>query len=140
MESDDVVLAPSIGPRTAERLLAVEIKTVGDLLAADPGVVSEALDTRHITARTVRDWQMQARLVMAIPGLRGMDAQLLVGTGHEEVAQIARAEPEKLAAAIRAYAATPDGERVVRSAKLPDAELIGRWIARAKAPDALKAA
>ncbi len=94
----DVVDGPSIGPKTAERLYPHGIKTVRDLIKADPAVLAVLADTRHITPETITDWQDQARLVCTVPGLRGTHAQLLVGAGYRSAERIAAAEADKLCA------------------------------------------
>ena len=128
---DDIEAAPSIGPKTAERLIAVGLIKVADLLAADPERTATAIGLRHITAQTIRDWQDQARLVMEVAGLRGTHAQLLVGAGFRNAAAVAEADPVALSAAILAFATTREGERVLRSGDAPDIERIRQWIASA---------
>jgi predicted flap endonuclease-1-like 5' DNA nuclease len=136
----DVVDAPSIGPRTAERLVAAGIRTIGDLLAADPGVLAEELATDHIRARTVGDWQDQARLVCEIPGLRGTHAQLLTGAGFRSAKAIAEADPVRLSAAVLKFCQTSEGQRVLRSGDTPDLEKIKVWVTEAARVAAAKAA
>lgn len=125
---DRIEAAPSIGPKTAERLIAIGLATVGDLVAADPGDAAMRIGARHITSETIADWQDQARLVMSVPGLRGTHAQLLVGAGFRSVEAIASAEPATLSAAVLRFATTRDGERVLRSGDPPDIERIKTWI------------
>jgi hypothetical protein len=128
----DVVDGPSIGPKTAERLYAHNIKTVRDFLKADPGALSVLLDARHITAEAISSWQDQARLVCTIPGVRGTHAQLLVGAGYATADAIADAEPEKLCADVLAFAVSPAGQRLLRSGEVPDIERITSWLEAAR--------
>ncbi len=134
--ADDVEKAPSIGPKTAERLAGVGIKTVAQFLAADPATVAEQLDVRHITSATITDWKDQARLVMRVPGLRGTHAQFLVGSGYRTAEAIAAVAPEKLCADVLAYAGSPDGQRLLRDGSPPDVGKIKGWIASAAAAKA----
>ncbi len=126
--SDDIEAAPSIGPKTAQRFYAIGIRTVAQLLDADPFELADKIEARHITAETIADWQDQAHLVIAIPGLRGGHAQLLVGAGYHTVAAIAAADPTGLSADILTYAATPDGQRILRDGNPPDIEKIKTWV------------
>jgi predicted flap endonuclease-1-like 5' DNA nuclease len=131
--TDGLEAAPSIGPKTAERLAVAGLHTIADLLAADPDVVAAQAGTRSIDAETVRDWQAQARLVSTIPGLRGTGAQLLVGAGYRSLETIASADAGKLCADVLAYAATAAGNRILRDGQPPDIERIKSWCESAKA-------
>jgi Domain of unknown function (DUF4332) len=128
----DVVDGPTIGPKTAERLYPHGIKTVGDLLEAEPAALAVLLGNRHIMPETVADWQDQARLVCTVPGLRGTHAQLLVGAGYRSAPAIAAAEADKLCADVLAFAASKDGQRVLRNGDPPDMEKIKGWLAAAQ--------
>ncbi|MFO1169642.1 MAG: DUF4332 domain-containing protein [Hyphomicrobiaceae bacterium] len=129
---DAVEDAPSIGLKTAERLAKIGVVTIGDLLAFDPDAAAEKLDTRHIDGSTIRDWQDQARLAMTLPELSGTKAQLLVGGGYRDVAAISAAEVTAIRAALATFAATSEGERLMRGGKLPEETEIARWIEDAK--------
>ena len=128
---DDVERAPSIGPKTAERLYAIGIKTVSDFLAADPEATAASLEVRHISAHTIIDWQDQSRLVMAVPGLRGTHAQLLVGAGYRTASALAGADGNDLLVAVLEFVGTSEGQRVLRDGSPPDLEKIMGWIAGA---------
>lgn len=128
----DVVDAPSIGPKTAERLYAHGIKTIADLLAADAMALSKAVDQRHITALDIRDWQDQTRLVLAVPGLTGGAAQLFVGAGYRSPDTLAATDAAKVCADVLSFAASTEGRRILRDGTAPDANKISDWHARAK--------
>ncbi len=130
--ADDVVDAPSIGPKTATRLNKAGIMTVADLLDADPGALSETVDARHITARAIRDWQFQAQLVIDIAGITGTAAQLLVGAGYSAAAKVRDEDGETLVSAVRKFAETNDGQRILRSGKIPEKAEVQRWHALAQ--------
>lgn len=125
---DDVVDAPSIGPRTAERLRAIGIETVAQLLQADPVQAEAALQQRWITDELFAAWQQQARLVCEIPGVRGLDAQLLVGAGIANAADLADVDAHSVLQLVTEFAATAEGERIVRSSRLPDQRQVAEWI------------
>jgi hypothetical protein len=131
--TDDVERAPSIGPKTSERLYAIGIGTVADLLAADPDATAAGLDVRHVSAQTVIDWQDQSRLVMSVPGLRGTHAQLLVGSGYRSASALAAADGNDLLVAVLQFAGSTEGQRVLRDGNPPDLEKIMGWIAGAAA-------
>jgi predicted flap endonuclease-1-like 5' DNA nuclease len=123
-----VVDAPSIGPKTAGRLNLIGVKTVGDLLAVSPEDAAKRIQQGHINARLIRDWQAQALLACTVPDLPGTSAQLLVGAGVSSLDDLATADPDFLVDAIAMFAATPEGERALRSGSLPDRDRVKSWI------------
>jgi predicted flap endonuclease-1-like 5' DNA nuclease len=132
-EGDDLEAAPSIGPKMAERFAAVGIHTVGDFLKEDHERLANRLADHHFDSETLLDWQDQAKLVMAVPGLRGTHAQLLVGAGYRTAQAVAEADPVALSASILRFAMTSDGKRVLREGRPPDVEKIKSWVEFAKA-------
>ncbi len=131
--SDDVEAAPSIGTRTAQRLAEAGIFTVADLIAADPSALEATLRPLGINTNAMRLWQSQAQLVMDVPGLRGTHAQLLTGAGYGDAAAVAEADPGVLCAAVLRYAATHEGQRLLRQDGPPADDKIKDWVASAAA-------
>lgn len=129
--TDDVERAPSIGPRTAERMAPLGIKTVSDFLAAEPAAVAAGAKSRYITAETIALWQDQCRLMLDVPGLRGSHAELLAQSGYRTADTLAAADAEKLAADVLAFAASSAGRRLLRDGAPPDIERIKGWLAAA---------
>jgi len=123
----DVGDGPAVGSKIVKRMRALGIATVRDLLKADPAALALQLASRGVTQLTVGEWQDQALLMCAVPGLRGTHAQLLVGAGYRSAEAIADAEAEKLCADVLAFATTPAGERVLRNGDVPDIESIKSW-------------
>ncbi len=130
--NDPVADAPSIGPRSAERLAEVAIYTVGDFLAADADQLASRLKYRRITGETIRQWQAQALLVCSVPELRGLDAQLLVACDVLRPEQLADADSVDLDRRVQAYLNTNEGKRLVRGSKVPDSARVASWIQRAQ--------
>jgi Domain of unknown function (DUF4332) len=129
---DDIVRAPSIGPRTAARLMPHGLERVRQLLVCSPHEVAVKVGARHITAQKIRSWQDQARLVCTVPWLRGTHAQLLVGAQYTTVDKIINCDAAKLFGDVLAFAATRDGQSVLRSSPPPDIQRISNWIAYAR--------
>ena len=127
----NVVHAPSIGPKTAQRLANAGIHTVADLLAADPVEAARELAAKNLTPEVMRSWQRQARLVCQVPQLRQHDAQILVGSGFTRAEQIAEMKPAELLAKVTAYCATSAGEKILGENERPDLALVTKWISRA---------
>jgi Domain of unknown function (DUF4332) len=132
----DVVLGPSIGPKTAARLYPHGIKTVRDLIRADPTALAVLIGARHITAEAISAWQDQARLLCTLPGLTATHAQLLVGAGYGNAQAIAAAEPERLCADLLKFALTATGQRLLRQAEMPDLGKVKAWHEAARSIEA----
>ena len=132
-----VVDAPSIGPRTAERLHAIGIMTVAQLLQQAPVEIARRLDYRHANEQTVREWQQQALLVCQIPELRGHDAQVLVACGFTRPDAVASLTPRELFRIVDPFVQSREGQRLLRSAKTPDLEEVTDWINWARQSPAL---
>lgn len=124
--------APSIGPKTAARFARIGVKTVGQLLAIDAKSAAAQIKARHITPELIDEWKAQAGLVRAIPTLASHDAQLLTGVGVRDAATLASMNPKALLKLIEPYAASADGQRVLRSSAPPELEEIKSWVAAAK--------
>ncbi len=135
-----VVDAPSIGPKTADRLAEINVQTVSDLWALDPVAASEQLGVRYITPGLITEWQDQARLVACVPELRGHDAQILTGCGISSAEALAAASLDALGASTMDFCTTPQGKRVLRDSEPPDREEIAGWIANAQHARTLAAA
>ena len=129
-----VVDAPSIGPKTAKRLEAVNIYTIGDLLDADVDDTASALNVRYIKANTLTDWQDQTRLMVDAPGLRVLDSQILVGAGIRNVDDLAKASAKTVLNAATSFLDTPQGARVLWGGENNvDRQEVEGWIGLAKA-------
>ncbi|MFY0611933.1 MAG: Clp protease N-terminal domain-containing protein [Hyphomicrobiaceae bacterium] len=138
--TDEIVRAPSIGPRTAEHLTPHGIELVRDLLAADAANLAERISVRHISTQRLEDWQMQARLVCTVPHLRGTHAQLLVGAGYTTPGDICAVSGDVLSADILKFASTRDGQRILRSGSPPEMEKILKWAEHAAEAELERAA
>lgn len=132
--------APSIGPKTAERLEAANIFTVNDLLECNPQYVANKLNVQHIRKQTIRKWIRQTTLVCCIPGLRGHDAQILEGCGLTDPATIGRTSPQDLLGKVNSFLKTKKGQRILRDAKRPDLDEVTDWIRWSQKARELRAA
>jgi predicted flap endonuclease-1-like 5' DNA nuclease len=130
---DAIERAPSIGPKMAEKLAPLGIRTVADFLAASAYLTADSLRSRHVKADTILLWQDQCRLMLEIPELRGTHAELLAGAGYRTAKDLATADEAKLCADVLAFATTPPGQRLLRDGAPPDIERIKGWLLAAKA-------
>lgn len=138
--ASDVVDAPSIGPRMAERLNEIGIYTVDDLLKSNPEKVAEQLNHRRVEAETVLAWQQQTTLVCRVPMMRGHDAQFLVAAGVTSAEELAEQNPVTLFGEVDAIAHSREGKRIARGGKLPDLEEVTEWVTYAAQHRSLQAA
>ena len=67
-----------------------------------------------------------------VPGLRAHDVQLLTGVGVESAYDLAATTVDDLLPLVQEYAVTPDGQRVLRSGKIPDHAEVSEWIQNAQ--------
>ena len=135
-----VVDAPSIGERMEERLQAIGVYTIQDLLDGDSEQIAEQLDHRRVDADTVLQWQQQTALVCCIPMLRGHDAQLLVAADIVTPEDLAGWNAEELFQIIDPIARSKEGKRILRGGNLPDLEEVTDWISFAQHNRKLQAA
>ena len=138
--SNAVVDAPSIGPRMAERMAAVGIHTVANLLDGQAEAIAQRMDVKKVTAETVHEWQLQSALACRIPQLRGHDAQFLVAAGFETPEQLAASQPAAVLAAVKEVAHTAEGKRFLRGSAEPDLKEVTEWIEFARHSRTLAAA
>ena len=138
--NDPVVDAPSIGPKTAEKLHPVGIRTVSQLLAADPVSVAGQLNEKRMSAEVVEQWQLQAELVCCIPNLRGHDAQILVGCGVEDPVTLSSMDATSFLRTVNEYVESKEGQRTIRNAKRPDLAEVTAWIEWSESARQLRAA
>ena len=129
--TDDLVDAPSIGPKTAKRFAEIGITTVKEFLEASPEILERKLNTGWINAATLCDWQDQARLVATVPGLCGYKAQLLVGAGCRDCQSLASKQAATLHGQMEAFAESTEGRRVLRGNRLPTTSDVSQWITNA---------
>jgi hypothetical protein len=132
--------APSIGNRTAEKLAAVGIRNVCDLLEKKPEDVVGRLKLGHIKPDTVSEWQVQARLACRVPNLRSLDVKLLVACGICEPEELAKCEALDLLDRVDLFVSTSDGQRAIRGGSQPDLDVVTGWIESARHARTLKAA
>lgn len=129
---DNVVDAPSIGPKTANRFLAIGVNTVADLLAVAPEQAAKQIRASHINAQIIKDWQAQALLACTVPDINATAAQLLVGAGVSTADDLAHADPHSLHELVEQFSNTKDGVNILRNAAPPDENKVAGWVASAK--------
>jgi len=95
-----VEVALAIDAKSASRLAAVGIATVGDLLSVSPDGAAAQIKFRHISAHVIRDWQAQAELACSVPGLNSMATQLLVAVGVRDADELANADADQALTAL----------------------------------------
>jgi hypothetical protein len=135
-----VTAAPSITRRRGELLAKAGIRTVADLLNANPDSTAQELATPAVTPPLVARWQSEARLAVRIPALRRSAARILVACGFTEPEQIAGVGRDELATRVAALCRTAAGRRLLGKTRRPTADRIAQWISRAAHTRPLEAA
>lgn len=135
-----VVDAPSIGPKVADKLASIGIRTVEQFLNANAESIANRLETRRVDSTVIRAWQDQAKLVCRVPNLRGHDAQLLVACKIVSPEELARAHAATLLSQVSSVAQSTEGQRILRGSQAPDLAEVNDWIKWAGNSRALNAA
>jgi len=135
-----IVDAPSIGPKTAERLKTIGVSKVRQLLNQPAREIAGRMRNSRITEEIVRAWQQQSALMCQVPELRGHDVQLLVACGFTDPQSVAAMTPIELLSIVEPLATSKEGQRLLRSSKTPDLDEITEWIECARHSRIIKAA
>ncbi len=130
--ASDVEAGPSIGPRMAERLHRIGVKTVDNLLTRSASSIADALKLAKVDADLIRQWQQQATLVCRVPMLRGHDAQLLVAAGITDPKKLAECDAVWLLKQVDPIAQSREGKAILRGGKHPDLAEMHEWIRNAQ--------
>ena len=138
--TSEIEKAPSVGPRTAQLLEAIGIRTVEDLLNMTPERLAEKLNHRRMTAHVIQQWQAQSRLMCQIPELRGHDAQMLVACGITTPEGLAGQKAADLFSVVEPFSRSKDGERIIRHGRRPDLAEVTDWIQWAANARSMRAA
>lgn len=117
-----------IGPAFGKRLREMEIETTQDLVdrgrnAADRKSIAERIS---VDEEAVTQWTRMADL-MRVAGVRVQFSELLEASGVPSVQDLARQDPEKLAATMAEVNA-----RDARTRTVPSARTVARWVEHAK--------
>jgi hypothetical protein len=124
----EIVESPSIGQKLARRLEALNVKTVRELLRADPAKLAARMGGKQFTAEAVEQWQKQAELMCRVPELRGHDAQILVASGVSDPDDLAAVDPATLFEIIEPFLSTREAEEILRGSSRPDLNEVADWI------------
>src|SRR5690606_4378966 len=69
LADDPIERVPVLGSESATLRGRIGIRTVGDLVEAEPERVARGLELDHVTSLVVELWQSHARLLMFVPHL-----------------------------------------------------------------------
>jgi len=131
-EDSAIVDAPSIGPRMAERLNAIGVVLVSDLLNRSADEISQQLNRRDITPEIVVAWQQQSLLMCRVPELRGHDVQVLVACQITDSEMLAGLSPQELFRRVEPFVSSKEGQRLLRTSRTPDLPEVTEWIEYAR--------
>ena len=131
-EVDELSKVPGLGGKSAKRLGSVRIRTVADLLAADPSELSSSISAKYIDADLIRTWQDQARLMCDVPELIGVAAQLLIALDYRTVRDLAGCDPRKLFDELDRFSRTGEGLHLLGNHPPLEFRAVNQWIENAK--------
>ncbi len=129
--------APSVSRKIAEKLQAIGVQTIDDLLNLERADAVRQLKLQWLDEVRLRSWQDQARLMCSVPELSAHAAQVLTGAGIYDVEMLRDAEADELLASIEEFLESSEGQRFARTGPTPDRALVVEWIRRAGRPRSL---
>jgi hypothetical protein len=132
--SDPVERFPALGPETREALEPANIRTVGDLLVADPTRVARRVSRRQVTPAVVALWQSHAGLMCFVPSITLDDAQILTSIGIHCEHDLAEENASDVCQRIEAYLESDRGRRFADRGYALSQRMVRRWIAAANRP------
>lgn len=127
-----VAQTPAIDGKSARRLEAAGVKTVGDLLSMRAEDCERRLGDGDISVQTIRDWQAQALLACTVPGLKSREAQALVACGVTDASDLAQMDALELCDGVAEWGLSEEGQRAWGTAPAPSADDVATWIERAR--------
>lgn len=127
-QTDSVADATWIGPRAGRRLSEIGIRTVGDLISADPADLSARMSHVRITKAMIVQWQVQARLVCRVPRLAAHDARILAACGVDDPQELARWDIDDLWKRVQAFSRSSRGKRILRGRRVPHRVQVAEWV------------
>lgn len=124
---DPIGRFPALGAETDAAFARIDIRTVGDLIAADPADVTKQLDRGGINEAVVRLWQTHQVLMCFVPGVSLDDAQVLTGAGVYSVDELLAIGERELADRLHGYLQGPRGLRFRERGYRVDARRLAQW-------------
>ncbi|MEM9185981.1 MAG: DUF4332 domain-containing protein [Planctomycetota bacterium] len=106
------------------------VRTIDDLISADPSALAEELDRDDVTAELAALWQTHTAMVCFVPGMTFERASLLTEVGVLSAEDLAQADREGLLRSIEDWQTSERGRRYERRAS--SREEVGEWIAAAR--------
>jgi len=106
------------------------VRTIGDLMSADPSALTEELDRDDVTAELASLWQTHLALVCFVPGMTFEDASLLSSVGILSAGELARIDVDELDSRVRQFLRTERGERYRSRRQSYSRETAADWVSR----------
>ncbi len=133
LADDPVERFPVLGADDQGIFGRLGIRTVGDLIEAEPETIASGIGRQEVTPPVVELWQSHAALLTFVPHLDLEQAQLLTVVGIFRPEQLAAANARELTSSIGQYQASPAGERARKRLGSVSNETVAQWIADAAA-------
>lgn len=127
-ERSDVEQVPSIGPVIAERLRALGVHKVRDLLDVESEWLADNARLDGVVSTVVNVWKSEARLLIGMPQLRAFDARVLAGAGVRDPKHLSETHPSRLHERVERFLATDRGRQIMRGGSSQELSRINAWI------------
>jgi hypothetical protein len=115
------------------RFAQVGIRTLAELLEADPDTIAARVKLPKVTGSTVRRWQQQADLLNRVPQLRGWHLRTLTAVGVASVEALASQVPHELWRHLQQFfGRTREGKQLFAEGHELSVRQIGDWVQAAR--------
>ncbi|GIW92315.1 MAG: hypothetical protein KatS3mg110_0356 [Pirellulaceae bacterium] len=120
---------PGLSRSLIRKLAQLGIIDLTQLLDQSPDRLAAAINRKTVGADTVERWQQLARLLVALPGLQPIEAQLLLLAGVGSAEQLRSCEAHALYLQLQRAARTAKGRKLLANHDLPSLQQVANWIA-----------
>ena len=126
-ENSDLRILGVVNSDDLNRLADIRVNTIAQLLQLNPSELPIEFEQEGLSSSDIDRWQAQAWLMMCVPELHAVDAQILLEIGVLEPEQLESTHCQQLVDRISRYLNSTDAIRVDNFGHSYNRERINRW-------------